>query len=100
MSGSVKSRGTSEPGLGDGDELCSHSGALTFGVMRSPSVHRSPPLTRSTVKLGENKPLPLQRVLVTEVDQVTDGLPRDSHVIDDLCFMFGQQIADSFELDD
>ena len=49
-------------------------------------------------QIREDKPLPFQLIFVAEVDKVTDCLPGDPHVIEQLSFVFRGELADRLEL--
>jgi hypothetical protein len=48
-------------------------------------------------QLAENEPLPLERILVAEVNQVADRLTGDAHVIQELSLMLGGKFDNRFE---
>ena len=45
----------------------------------------------------EDEPLPLQAAFVAEIHQIPDGLTGDAHVVQELSFVLGRELADSLE---
>ena len=49
------------------------------------------------MQVGQDEAIPLQFAFVAKVDQIANRLPSDSHVIEKLCFVVGNQFADRFQ---
>src|ERR1700720_544791 len=48
---------------------------------------------------GQDKAFPLQSIPMSKIDQVSQGLARDTQVVEHLRFMLRGQFGDRFELD-